>query len=183
MLGKTVAYRGKGYRLVSVEPGTARLKDEKGNEVSVRTRDVVSITDKEIAQEWENAPTISLEERPIALEDIKPVKPKVKVCYTKRAFNDGLTNRQQQGVFIGYSRDRKLVRVRWDGGKVIHNLHPSFVARVTETEKVVATAEERQAIDFTKIYHITVLKPLKTGDVIVFDTERKSLVKRVNVGA
>lgn len=50
-----------------------------------------------------------------------------------------------------------------------------------EKEKIIATVEERQAIDFTKIYHFTITEPLRRGDFIVFDTEKKVLTKRKNV--
>ena len=38
-------------------------------------------------------------------------------------------------------------------------------------KKPVATATSYQAIDYTTIYEIRILRPLKTGELLTFDTE------------
>lgn len=48
-------------------------------------------------------------------------------------------------------------------------------------QKPVARAEEFSAIDFTKLYEITVLEPLRRGDLLMFDTEGTLIYKKKNV--
>ncbi len=57
--------------------------------------------------------------------------------------------------------------------EITENIH----SRIIEKEIVVAITKEYEAIDYTKIYEIEILKNIKAGTILRFDTETEKIVK------